>query len=402
MKLLYVTNAWTTLNPVLYDGEPEIKGMPAFVKVLERLILEGHSVDLIFYDYALDNRCRHYKISLAWLKEVHILDHFFLKEYKAFAKIISQLIVYFKIARAVKRALKHTRYDFIYGHGPLAEAASHGAKKHNIPFGMRRYGDNFGSLIEKKGLFYALLSNPINYYSYMNKKSFMLATNDGSRIDKTYHIINNNKVPYDLHMWFNGYPQLKAPKPLDDNLYKKPFLLYAARIVSSKRQHLALDILKLLLEKEIKVNLYMVGQKDDQHYFNYLCQTARQHGLEDQLFYLGSVNKQLLQSLTWEALAALSLYENYNLGNVLIEYLTAGGLVISIYDGSLDGIIVNKENGFLVDNMEQAASIIEKLLSNSELRAAIKDKARETVKEKFLPWNERVTREIELIKSYSD
>lgn len=267
---------------------------------------------------------------------------------------------------------------------------------------MRRYGDNYWSLIENNGLFYAAISNPINYYSYKNKKSFLLATKDGSNIDKTYNLINKGKKPYSFYIWLNGTPEKNKFAPVEINSLDKsktPYLFYAARIVRSKQQHLALDLIKILKDRNIKLNLYMAGEKDDQDYFAFLLDKAKRASVEKQVFYLGSITSIKLQQMASEALASLSFYKFCNLGNVLIEYLTAGGMVISMNDGSLDDIISNEENGFLIDSMNQAADIVEMLLYNKKLCKTIKEKAIETANNKFMTWDERVTKEIELIKS---
>lgn len=401
LKILYVTNAWTALSPVLYDGDSEIQGMPGFVKVLEKLIAEGNEVDIIFFDFKVRNKYKKYNISSKWFKDIKIIDHFYIKERKKIAKVITQLITYIKIAIAVDRAVKNKGYDLIYGHHPLSEAASHAAKKHKIPFGLRRYGDNYWSLIERRGLFYAIISNPVNYYAYRNKKSFMLATKDGSKIDEAYNLINKGKKPYDFYLWLNGTPLIKSINTKKSGECKKPYLFYAARIVRSKRQHLAMEIIKLLKENNVRVNLYLAGQKDDNDYYAFLFDRARQYGIEDQVFYLGSVAPEQLRHMSSEALASLSLYDFCNLGNVLIEYLTAGALVISINDGSLDNIIRNGENGFLVDNMQQAVLIIENLLKDRQSNKVIKNKAKETARKCFMTWDKRVEKEVTLLKSYT-
>lgn len=107
--------------------------MPAFVKVLERLVLEGNEVDIIFYDLNIKNLHREYFIENKWFKKIRILDHFFYKERKGILKLLSQLIIYIKISIAVNKALKNNKYDFIYGHNHLAEAANHSAKKIKFP-----------------------------------------------------------------------------------------------------------------------------------------------------------------------------------------------------------------------------------------------------------------------------
>jgi glycosyltransferase involved in cell wall biosynthesis len=402
VKILYVSPVWTPLYPVLYNSEEEANGMPAFVYVLKQLIEDGHEIDIIFFDHCMENKGKKYSISSSWFKKINILTHIFIKQGKSYKKIISNSQGYLEIGKEVKRALTNKKYDFIYGHAPLSEAANHYARKFKVPFGQRRYGDTYWDLINKKGLFYACLSQPWNYYSYKSKKAFMLATNDGSSVDKSFNLINRNKKPYPFYMWLNGVPGNIKKANIEMDGFQKPYLFYAARIVKWKRQHLALDLLYLLKKKDIKLNLYIAGQKDDGNYYSFLLKKIEEYNIQDQVFFIGSINVQQLQYLAKGALASLSLYEPCNLGNVFIEYFSSGSLVIACNDGSLDGIVNNNENGFLVDDMGQAANIIEKLLNDEEKVLNIKKQALETAEKKFLSWQERIDNEIKLIKQVAN
>ena len=400
MKILYVTGCWTGFDNILYDANKNLVGIPAFIRVLETLIKQDWQIDMIIYDNNSENKNKNYNIALDWVKKIKILNTIYYKNKKKLSKIIHMFSAYVKIKKAVKKACKKNKYDFIYGHAELSEAANSIAKKYKIPFGQRRYGDTYLSLIQKKGLFYSILSQPINYFSYKNPKDFMIATNDGSKINVIYKIINKDKTPYPLYSWLNGFPVNTNVQIAINNkkTTNKPYLLYVARIVSWKRQHLALEIIKNLKKRGISINLYLTGQVDSQAYLDIIMQKAKEYDILELVHYIGVISLNEVLYYSTNAIACLSFYYPFNLGNVLIEYLSSGSVVISCNDGSLDDIISNGKNGFLVNDMEEASNIVEKLLIDENLSKQIKNNAKKIAKIKFKTWEDRINDEINLIK----
>ncbi|MCL2312967.1 MAG: glycosyltransferase [Firmicutes bacterium] len=400
MKILYVTSCWTGFDSMLYDASEKLVGMPAFARVLESLVEYGWQVDMIIYDYNIANKNKIFNIALEWLKKVKILDTVYYKNEKKILKVIHVFWAYNKIKKAVIKACRDCKYDFIYGHAELSEAANSIAKKCKIPFGQRRYGDTYLSLIQKKGLFYSILSQPINYFSYKNSKDFMIATNDGSQIDVLYRTINKNKNPYPLYLWLNGFDGNSGipSNIISGKIKNKPYLLYVARIINPKRQHLALEIIKNLQKKGILIHLYLAGQKSSQSYYDSIIRKAKEYDISNLVHYIGIIDFDEILCYSVNAVACLSFYYPCNLGNVLIECLSSGSVIISCDDGSLDDIISNGKNGFLVNDMDEASNVVEKLLSDENLTNIIKINAKETAKLKFKTWQERIDDEISLIE----
>jgi glycosyltransferase involved in cell wall biosynthesis len=182
----------------------------------------------------------------------------------------------------------------------------------------------------------------------------------------------------------------------DSNLIQ-PYLLYPARITRWKQQHLAVEILEKLHKKGIKIKLLFAGHMDDSNYWNEIQQKVRMLNLDDYVNYIGTVNKNQLYCLYNNAFAVLSLYKYSNLGNVVIEALTQGSLVVSLNDGSLDHIIINGYNGILVDNMDQAAEQIMFLMESPDSANKIRRNAKQKARMDFKTWEERSDEEINLI-----
>lgn len=400
MKILYVTHLWSALSECLFDEVTEIRGMPAFFYPLRELA-KNNEIDILIFNDSDHNNTDDLNIKIDWLKklEYHFISH---KKIKGkILKPIDQVISFVQVIQKVSEMTKKRSYDFIYGHGPMSEPANFVARKKSIPFGERRYGDSYYSLIQKKGVIYAVLSQPINYLSYRTRKSFMLATRDGSQIDKAYKRINKERVPFPLYHWLNGSERNFEKEYVDQEVINDNhfYLLYVARFTKWKRQHLALNIVEKLKKKGENINLYYAGQIDDEKYYSKIFQIASEKGIEENIKYIGVINKEKMKCYVKNATACLSFYDPCNLGNVLIEYMTFGGVVISLNDGSLDGIIEHGVNGFLVDNLDQAITYIENLMSDHKLVKKIQNNAVKSSRNTFLSWDERVKQEIQLIES---
>lgn len=400
MRILYVTDTWTALLPVLYEEQENLMGMPGFWRPLKALLEQGHEIDVIFYDHIISNREKQYRIKSSWFSKVKIVDHIYVNYSSGIKKVYGRLKAFFALKSIVFQQLGKTHYDFVYGQGPLSEAANVACKKKKIPFGMRCYGDSLLSLIEKKGLFYAMLSRPIDIIAYTTKKSFLLATNDGSRVDELVRRLNRGVLPYPFYFWINGVDRPECSS-IKDQKYDSPYLLYTARIVESKRQDRAIELLHCLSQKGIHLQLLLAGSIDSPDLYAHLLKQAEMFQIAEQIHFLGSRNAEELSALSSKAVACLSFYDDTNLGNCLIEYLCYGGAVISLDDNSLNEIITNGENGFLVKDMPEAAEVVERLLKDSELCEKIKREAKARADRQFDCWQNRVQREISLIMTSS-
>jgi len=398
-RILYITSIWTAIKPIIFEGKTEVNGMPGFWRPLEALIKKGYQVDMIFYDEEEKYQKQDFNIRSPLFKKVNILTYLHVPKLSGWRKMFSNFNAYFKLKKVVETTLKQQKYDFVYGQGPLSEVANRFCRKNNIPFGMRRYGDTLLSLIEQKGKLYAKLSRPIDYISMLTPKDFMLATNDGSKVDELYQLLNGSKQPYPLYFWINGVNDPPISEQTVE-LPKEPFLFYTARIVRSKRQDKAIELLAKLKEQNIQIKLLLAGSKDEESFYLELTKLIAKYDLANQVEFLGSKTQAELFQLADAALASLAFYDDTNFGNCFIEYMKAGGCVISLDDGSLDKVLKNNYNGFLVKDMSEAAEIVKKLYHDPVLVNQIKQAAKQTADQTFYTWEERIEKEIDLIEEY--
>lgn len=406
MNILYVTHIWPGIRDVVFNGAEHTTGMPAFSRVLKRLIDEGHHVDIVLCSFYHEDHCAKLNIKASWLCNNNIISFVPLRSVKGLKKLIWYGKGYLDLYRSVCSALRNKQYDFVYGHGLESDAARIAANKYNVPFGQRCYGDSFWSLKQEKGLFYTCLFQPFEVLTFKTKKKFIVITDDGSNVDKAQKLLGGEHPPYEVNHWLNGVDRMPSvsEKELqqfkDGKFLKYPCLLYVARITDWKRQDLAIDLVGILKRRGIIVYLYLAGQKDSK-YFEQLMFKASELGIKDQIIYMGAILQDDICKMAKIATASLSLYDICNLGNVFHELLASGAVIISRNDGSLDRFTKNGENGFLVDDMEQAADIVEKLITDSDFSTRIRNNALSTSTKTMMTWDERIEKEIKLIEKHA-
>lgn len=398
MKILYVTVMWTALAEVLLEGTDVCKGMPAFFRPLRRLVEDGHEVTMLIVEKDPAQHARPLQPKIGWMKQIRYRRC--LQRFTAcgLRKPLSEASAVWTNYRAAREILKEGGYDLVYGHGPDSEGAGVAAARLGIPFGLRRYGDGYYSYIKQFSLFRAICSRPSNYWSYRRPKAFTLATNDSSQIDKVYHLLNGKKEPYPLYFWRNGYEPVPEGLMKNTKIPEDPYLLYVARFVREKCQDRGVRLLYEAKNQGVLLQLYLAGQQDDPVFFQEVMELAEALGVAQQVHYLGSISLPEIAAYSRHAAACLALADYSNFGNVFIEYITNGGIVLSTDNGSLDEVVRSGENGFLVRSMTEAARVVLRLLREPGLSARVRKNAEETSRAYFLTWEERVAREIALIE----
>jgi len=90
-----------------------------------------------------------------------------------------------------------------------------------------------------------------------------------------------------------------------------------------------------------------------------------------------------------------------NLSNTVLEALECGKPVVSIDDKSLDGIIINRENGLLVDKEKLPESLSDAIISlfdSADLACELSANAKQFATDNILSWEERMRIEVDRIE----
>lgn len=170
-------------------------------------------------------------------------------------------------------------------------------------------------------------------------------------IDTVYHGIDIEKFTYN-------------PTPKGD------YLLYYGRIHHDKGTKEAVEIARAL-----NMRLVIAGIIQDENYFNQFIKPFLKDGKVE---YIGSVGPEKRDELLGNALVLLHpINFNEPFGLSVVEAMACGTPVVAFNKGSMPELIINGENGFLSENMDEAIERIKSIETINRLNC------RKIVEKKF-------------------
>lgn len=404
MKILVVTNLFSTLRDAIEKDGDNAKGMPGFLKAMKYFNDNGVETDYVFTSkFSSDKSLLNCDSKLSYLKKEQIKD-ILIKNYRI-SRYTKNIFWHIKLKSSVRKLLKSGKYDFVYAMTPDATCVNELANEMNIPCGVRLFGSFLWSYLKKNGEKKARFFFCDEIKNYNLPKSFLLTTDDGSNGDDSYEMFCENKSLYNFYYWKNGVDrcELNDEKKLEQaaRIMKHPAILYVATVTGWKRHDRAIEMIKILKDDGVDCNLYFAGSfpETDVEWKNKLDKMVDDYNLKDRVTFLGSLNREEFLYMSKKALACPLFQDTTNMGNVFHELFAAGAVVISLNDGSLDDYIENEKNGFLVNDMYEAAETVKKLLNNDTVSNRIRIAAEETSKAKMITWDQRFEKELELIRN---
>lgn len=399
MRILYVCPCWPGITEAYNEGK-EPNGMPGFFYVLEELIRQENEIDLCIYtsknvDFGEN------KMPLShWFSKVKIVGNIKLHDYEKARRVIYELnILPVILNRYVTQLLNKKKYDFVYGQGNYADCARIAAKRYGIPFGLRKYGDDFAPLVKQCGLFMASLRSPVSALSYMTRKKFILATNDGTEIDKLAKRFSK-KPPYEVYVWNNGFNHDINTDEEYRGAFANKFVLYCARIIREKGLRDVIEIYHLARQKGYHGDLVVAGSVDDDQYFRSVKKVITDYEIEPYIKILGKITSNQIKTLCQSSDAVILAGLNNNLNNALIESLGYGGIVIVRKTNLIDQIITHSINGFMFSDISACSDILVDLDNGKYDPDNIRLAAKQSCEIFFGSWNERAKREVDLLYTY--
>jgi len=162
-----------------------------------------------------------------------------------------------------------------------------------------------------------------------------------------------------------------------------PLVVQVSRFDKWKDPQGVIDAFQIA-RKEIDATLVLVGNvaTDDpegQEIFQSLCQCG-----EERIRILSVQDSALVNALQRRAAVVLQKSTREGFGLTVTEAMWKGTPVIGGNVGGIRHQIEDGVNGFLVDNVEQAAERIVQIVDDPKLGRRLGEKARETVRDRFL------------------
>lgn len=394
-----------SVSPFLWTMGQGI-GIPSLYQTLKGFVAAGHEFHLILpqgkdeakYELYEDVHVHRFKGMLKISLPVRILGLILQK-----ASWIS--FIFFASIKAYKVA-KKIEPDVIYGF------TSHGAPVAYII--SRIYGiPNITRLFGVQSL-YPFLSRPIRLLSCFDQvlpfkltSSALIITNDGTQGNK---VAEKLKVPPSrLKFWMNGvdkgmfglsYSKEELGK-LRQSLQIKgnsKVILSVSRLVAVKRVDRIIKAVLATVSKNKDVVFVIVGDGSQRQSLENL---ARGLGVAEYVRFTGAVPREKVPLFMNLGDIFVSLYDESNLGNPLLEALVSGKCIVTLNTGATGQVIVNNQNGILlgIDELGRLPEVINALLDDDDLRKSLEENARKYVLEHLQTWEERIKKEVELVET---
>ena len=404
-RILAISSIPLGMRPFFINGKRHIEGMPAYAKSLFGLLENGYEVHLICIT---DQPTNPPNLENLYIYDIHMRKFSYSIYNNSIYSKLQACLPYFKALYTGVKLTRKLQFDLIYGYGSTGFLAGILSMIVKIPNIRRAFGTSFLYPMVSKGTILQKLRGFINitsgYLLISLPTSALIITNDGTHGDKVAAILGQPSSK--IHYLYNGVDK-NVEEKVDIELARQtigrikkderqPILAYVSRLDYHKRVDRAIMALKYVDYKPTPL-LVIIG---DGPCRQELKQLVRKVSLEDYVHFLGQVPHEEALSIVAASDISLSLYGHANLGNVMIESMTLGKCIISLNDGSLDGVIENGFNGILLDKSEPhlVAHAIDDLLKNPDKLQEYGRNARNRAFEIFDSWDERILKEIRIIE----
>lgn len=168
-------------------------------------------------------------------------------------------------------------------------------------------------------------------------------------------------------------PVLLKQHPVAVNWVKRtPFkLLILGQVLKSKGQHIAVEAIHILTDRNYDVSLSITGGAEDKGYVDELVTLIQQYNLEEKVAFKSFVSQPEIEISNHHALLTCSNCEAF--GRVTIEAMKLGVPVIGANTCGTAEVIIDKESGWLFENGNPTslAGAIQLMLEAEDLKTNI-------------------------------
>lgn len=266
--------------------------------------------------------------------------------------------------QALEQLFMQLKPDIVHSHHPflLGSAAQIICKRLHIPLVFTHH-TQYDQYLHYIPITKKLTRPVVNKLvaSYCNNCDLVIAPSNTIKNYLSVYPINSSVTVLPsplLPIFADNLPKFKLKKRS-----KKWTLLYVGRFTQEKNILFLLDLIKEL-GKGFKLQLAGYGYflTDLEHYAYRILNLAKVH-----VEFLQRPSKNTVAKLYQEAdlFAFASVTETQ--GIVLIEAMAAGTPVIALNGPGQDAVIVNGENGYLVENLQQMKDVIERIFQDQSL-----------------------------------
>jgi glycosyltransferase involved in cell wall biosynthesis len=130
---------------------------------------------------------------------------------------------------------------------------------------------------------------------------------------------------------------------------------------------------------------------------------AKHLGLSENILFMGSVSNSVVKNYLECADYFISTYDSSNVGNPLLEAISANKIIFTLNNGDTGDWISSGINGFIYDIDDTLLTAMAKdmfnVIQDNKLRAKLIEGVKNTAATKLWSWDERLKAEINAVDS---
>jgi len=378
------------------------RGSPSLTSTLKGYLAAGYKIVFLTGETALPSQDFHPDLRIIRVcskpmlsKKRSIILYFLASKLRWLVFILSSFIEGIMVSRRFKPNL-------CYGYEIHAvPAAWMVARIRRIPC-ISRF---MGTVVSPEASLFKLLTVWIEaFLAFKLPVDLVIMANDGTLGDR---VLARMGVPSDrVCFWMNGVNKEAFTIP-GDHLAVREWLcldpgclvlMTLCRLEGWKRIDRAIRAMPDIVARFPESYLVLIGDGSRRRA---LEDMARDLGVEKNVRFAGSVKRDKIPDLVTGADIFFSLNDLSNVGNPLLEAMTAGRCVVAVDVGATDTVVRHGETGILIkpEAIHELPQVVNELLESPEKREKLGAAAAAYAREAFSTWEDRMKQEVETVQA---
>ena len=412
LSVLMLMRLFTPMLPI-YARPPGVEeGMPAVNNLLQGLVKSNHDVHFV----GVVNPSMEAVPERENATESFVVNgvNYYLIRLPYNAKITSFRMInpiriayilyrYAKMLWAYSLLIRKTRPHVLYVGGARHFWGGLCGKAFRIPTILRFYGVFNVRVI--RGRFAPYLRQPRAALAFRTPFNLAIITNDstgGDKVARSYHV-----PPEKIRFWVNGVDKKIYRPDFDRGTFleqtgidkTRKIILCVARLQPWKGQDRIIRSMPRIVERIPEALLLLVGDGVERQRLETLAQSL---GVERCVRFVGSVPHTDVVSFLMASDIYVFVGDFGCLTNGLMEAMTCNLPIVSLDDGSFDGLMTHDQELLLLNPEKvdtQLGSTLVELLEDYPRRSRLGNNARVFAQTKLDSWEERIAREVAVIEA---
>jgi glycosyltransferase involved in cell wall biosynthesis len=291
--------------------------------------------------------------------------------------------------------------DLLYGYEISGVLAVGGLKRRfGLPQVSRYQGTRLAPLLDSK---LELLKKYEHVIALRRPGDLTIMTDDGRLGDEVLRRLNSpikkllflrNGVNKQMHIPDFDKAGFKAELGLPA---EHKLLLAISRLASWKRVDRIINAMSPILAARPETTLLVVGDGEQR---TALEAQATQLGVADHVRFIGAIPHREVQRYYAGADVFVSVYDLSNVGNPLLEALSAGKAIVTLNTGGTGRVIEDGYNGILLepDGLDRLPTKVIELLTDTAHRVQFEQNALAYTQAHLWDWDERMAVEVDEVE----